>query len=149
MLMIALMVAAAAPNIVATLHDVGAARRGIVAELIKLPAGQDGPAYAQALVEAEGLISWIPSEPTVMSRPGASLGYRGRTAGNGRTVLVYYNPSRTSPMQVCRMRSTNMGMSDERYRALRWCAASLGVTLPKKPSPPVAVDKSSTAPSQK
>ena len=138
MLTIAILAAAATPHVVATFRDADATRLGIVAELIEKPTDSDGPSYAQTLLEAEGLTSWNPSEPTVTSRPEAPLAYSARTAGDGREVLVYYSAAPSGPARVCQMRGKSMGMSDARYRALRWCAASLGVTLPEKPPAPVA-----------
>lgn len=144
MMIIAILAAVGTPHVVTTFRDADATRLGIVAELIERPAGSDGPTYAQTLVEEEGLTSWNPSEPTATSRPGSPLAYRARTATDGREVLVYYSAAPDGSAKVCRMRGRSMGMSDARYRALRWCAASLGVTLPEKPPAPVAPDRNGT-----
>ncbi|MEG3089365.1 hypothetical protein [Sphingomonas sp. PB4P5] len=132
MLTAVLMLAAAADQqlVVASFTPPAANPDGMVAEQIKKPANVSPEAFADKLVEAEGLTSWRAMEP-INSPRGATLAYRSRQAGNGREVVVYYSPAAET---VCRIRRERGGLSDAHQAAIRWCAASLGVTLPK-PAP--------------
>ena len=121
-------------GIVATFSDREALREQVAAEQIDVPAQSTPERAAQDLVEAEGLKSWGPSDP-VRSQPGAALKWRARHAGDGREVVVYFAPDRQI---LCRIRRPRGGLSDAHQRAVRWCAASLGITLPPR-QPPVAI----------
>lgn len=133
MLSVMLMLAAAAdrPLVVATFASSATSPDGMVAEQIKRPATVSPEAFANDLVEAEGLTSWSATDP-ISSPPGATLGYRSRHAGNGHEVVVYYSLAAET---VCRIRRTRGGLSDAHQAAIRWCAALLGVTLPKPALP--------------
>ena len=64
----------------------------MVAEQIEKPASIPPEEFAAKLVEAEGLTSWSPQDPT-SSSPGERLPYKARHAANGREVVVYFSPS--------------------------------------------------------
>jgi hypothetical protein len=119
------------PQVVATFSITITNPDGTVAEQIKKSDDVTPEAFADKLVAAEGLTSWSLVDP-VSSAPGATLAYKGRHAGNGREVIVYYSPAAKT---VCRIRRQRGGLSDAHQAAVRWCAASLGITLPAKPSP--------------
>ncbi len=111
-------------------------REGIEAQVIGLPPALDAGAFAAQVVEAEHLTSWN-NGPMTEAEATGSLSYRALTAGDGRSVAVYYSQDPESPRAVCRLRTRQTGLSDARYRALRWCVGQLGVLIPDKPAPPV------------
>ena len=119
-------------QVIAAFDDPAAQREGIVAEQIRRPATISAEAFATKLVEAEGLTSWSPQDPT-RSTPGAQLTWRARHAGDGREVVVYFSPGKQT---VCRIRRKRGGLSDAHWRTIRWCAASLGITLPVERASP-------------
>lgn len=121
------------------LSDPAVAAEGIGAELIARPAGESGPAAAARLVEAEGLTPWNPAVPTTKFDPRTGVGYRARHAGDGREVVVYFAVAAPAdrPARLCRIRRQRGGISAAHYRAIRWCFAGLGMTLPARPAPPV------------
>jgi len=128
-----LLTAAIEPQIIATFNDSAATREGIKAEQIRLPTMISPEVFADELVEAEGLISWLP-EGQISSNPGEQLETRARFAANGREVVVYFSRNKRT---VCRIRRRHGGGSDAHWRAIRWCAASLDIALPAKRPPAI------------
>lgn len=127
-----LTVAAERLHVIATFNTTLPNPGKMVAETIEASADMSREEFAAQLVEAEGLISWSPQDP-VNSSPGAKLQFRARHAANGREFVVYFSPAAQT---VCRIRREQGGWSEIHQKAIRWCATSLGVTLPAK-GPPV------------
>lgn len=98
----------------------------MVAEQIEKPAHISSENFAAQLVEAEGLTSWNPQDP-VGSRPGAILPFKARHAADGREVVVYFSPAAQT---VCKISRERGGFSNIHQKAIRWCATSLGISLP-------------------
>ncbi|NJR77616.1 hypothetical protein [Sphingomonas corticis] len=109
---------------------------GMVAELLRRPAGESPERTAAALVAASGLVPWQGRDPAPLLRGG--LAVRTRHAADGREIAVFYLPGAADPPVVCRIRRDRGGASARHYRAVRWCAARLGITLPAVPPAPVA-----------
>jgi hypothetical protein len=135
--LIMLSVAAVDAKVIAKFDDSAAAREGIIAEQIMRQATIKAEAFADALVEAENLTSWSSQDPT-SSYPSSRFKWRARHAADGREVVVYFAPDKRS---VCRIRRQRGGLSEAHWRAIRWCAASLGITLPAGRQPPVQADR--------
>ena len=112
-------------------------REGIEAEVVGLPPALDAADFAARVVDAEHLTSWN-NGPMTEGEATGPLSYKAMTAGDGRSVVVYYSRDLGSPRAVCRLRIKQSGFSDARFRALRWCALQVGVLLPDEPAPPVA-----------
>ena len=112
-------------------------KEGIGAEVIGLPPALDAAEFAAQIVEAEHLKSWD-GGPMTDGEATSGLSYKALTAGDGRSVVVYYAHDPDGPKAVCRLRISQSGFSDTRYRAQRWCALQVGVLLPDEPPPPVA-----------
>ena len=129
-------VAAIEVMVIASFDDPSAAREGIIAEQIVIPATIEASAFANLLVEAEKLTSWSSQDPT-SSDPGSRLEWRARHAADGREVAVYFARGKRS---LCKIRRPQGGASEVHWRAIRWCAASLGITLPAERPPPIKVD---------
>jgi hypothetical protein len=121
-----LTIVAEQPHVVATFSTTLPNPDKMVAEQIEKPAGMSPEEYAAKVVEAEGLTSWSPQDPTGSS-PGERLPYRARHAANGREVVVYFSPTART---VCKIRREHGGLSDIHQKAIRWCAESLGISLP-------------------
>jgi len=118
----------------AVFPDAAAARQeGLSVEWIARPRGVSAALFAERLAAAEGLVSWSGADP-VRSRPGDPLQWRGRHAANGREVVVYFAPGKPA---VCRIRRQRGGVSDMQWRAMRWCAAGLGIDLAEQRPPPL------------
>lgn len=127
-----LTVAAERLHVIATFNTTLPNPDKMVAEQIETPADIPPEKFAAQLVEAEGLISWSPQD-AVNSSPGARLQFKARHAANGREVVVYFSPAAQT---VCKIRREHGGWSEIHQNAIRWCATSLGVSLPAK-GPPV------------
>jgi hypothetical protein len=111
---------------------------GIDAQVIDLPKAASADAFAEQVVQAERLKAWDDGPITDNKQPGP-LGYKATSEGSGKTVVAYYSREASGPRVVCRLRTKGAtGLSPARYRALRWCAEQVGVTLPMSPVPPVA-----------
>lgn len=121
-----LAVVADQPQVTATFAVTAPNPDAIIAEQIKNPGDTPPETFAEKLVEAEGLTSWSDQDP-ISSHRGANLAWKARRAANGREVIVYYSPSAPT---VCRIRRERGGISKIHQQAVRWCAASLGITLP-------------------
>jgi len=119
-------------QVTAAFADPANNREGLVAEQIRRPETISSEAFADELVEAEKLTSWSSQDPTT-SAPGERLAWRARHGASGREVVVYFSPDKQT---VCRIRRRRGGTSDPHYRAVRWCAASLGITLSAERAPP-------------
>ena len=126
-----LAVVAERPQVIATFNITASNPDAMLAEQIEKPANLSSEEFASKLVEAEGLTSWSPQDAT-SSRPGEILQYRARHAANGREVVVYFSPTVGS---VCRIRRERGGLSDIHQKAIRWCATSLGISLPAARAP--------------
>ncbi|MGH6966815.1 MAG: hypothetical protein ACREE0_20235 [Phenylobacterium sp.] len=110
---------------------------GIEAQAIGLPPASDAAEFAGQVVEAEHLTSWN-NGPMTEAEAIGSLSYKSLNAADGRTVIVYYSRDPSGPRAVCRLRVKQPnGLSDARFRALRWCALQVGVLLPDQPAAPV------------
>ena len=119
-----------------TLDGPDLVKEGIEAEVIGLPPTLDAADFAAQVVDAEHLAAWN-NGPMTEGEATAQLRYRAITAGDGRNVAVYYSSDPAGPRAVCRLRTTQTGLSEARYRALRWCALQVGVLIPDEPAPPV------------
>jgi hypothetical protein len=119
-----------------TLDGPDLVKAGISAEVIGLPPAIDAAAFAAQVVDGEHLKSFD-GGPMTDGEATSGLSYKALTAGDGRSVVVYYARDPGGPKTVCRLRITQSGFSDARYRALRWCALQVGVLLPDEPAPPV------------
>jgi hypothetical protein len=128
-----LTVAAEGLHVIATFNTTLANPDKMVAEQIEKPADILLENFAAQLVEAEGLASWSTQDP-VGSRPGAILPFKARHAANGREVVVYFSYNART---VCKVSRARGGFSNVHQEAIRWCATSLGISLPAK-HPPVA-----------
>jgi len=126
-----LTVVAEQPHVVATFNTTLPNPDKMIAEQIEEPASISPEEFAVKLVEAEGLISWSPQDPT-SSSPAGKLSYKTRHAANGREIVVYFSPAART---VCKIRRERGGLSDIHQKAIRWCATSLGISLPA-PRPP-------------
>ena len=128
-----LTVAAEKLHVIATFNAALPNPDKVVAEQIEKPADLSSESFAAQLVESEGLTSWNPQDP-VGSRPGAILPFKARHAANGHEVVVYFSPAAQT---VCKISRERGGFSHIHQKAIRWCATSLGISLPAK-RPPVA-----------
>ena len=126
-----LTVAAEKLHVIATFNTILPNPDKMVAQQIKKPADISSENFAAQLVEAEGLISWNPQD-SVGSRPGAILPFKARHAANGREVVVYFSHNART---VCKISRERGGFSSIHQKAIRWCATSLGISLPAKRSP--------------
>lgn len=110
---------------------------GIDAQVIRRPNAMSVDAFAEKVVHAEQLKAWD-GNPMVENKIPGPLGYKSLTQSDGRSVVVYYSRGANGPKVVCRLRTKGAtGLSDARYRALRWCAGQVGVELPTSAAPPV------------
>jgi hypothetical protein len=123
-------------HVLNTLAGDDLARMGIVADLVERPRHVAGEAFAQQLVDAEGLRTWNGEQIEGPSR--AAMSVKAVVAGNGREIDVYYL-ARPGPGDdhVCRLRLNRGGASTARWRAYRWCASSFGISTPETWPPPV------------
>lgn len=126
-------VVAEQPHVIATFNATLPNPDKMVAEQIEKPVNISPEKFATKLVEAEGLTSWSPQDST-SSSPGARLSYRARHAANGREVVVYFSPTART---LCKIRRERGGLSDIHQNAIRWCAASLGISLPAQRPPAI------------
>lgn len=128
--------AQAEPRVIARLEGDAFARAGIVAELIERPRGVSDEAFAQRLVDAEGLKPWA-DEPMGTAPAQRRVGSRAMFAGDGRAIIVNYRTGNTARRgRVCRQRLAPGPMSGANWAAHRWCASKLGLKLPKI-APPI------------
>lgn len=130
-----LLAALAGATVVARFPEASPAE-GLVAELLRRPAGQAPERTAMALIAASGLTPWQGRDPAPIVRGGFAV--QARHAGDGREIAVYYLPGAADAPVVCRIRRTRGGASTVHYRAVRWCLARLGVSAPAEPPPPIA-----------
>lgn len=123
------------PHVAATLQGPEFVGMGIVAELVERPAGISDQAFAQQLIDAEGLRPWDGEQ--LDFAPGAgSMGTKAVFSSDGREIIVKYVAGDVQrPGRVCRLRLSRGGMSRARWQAYRWCGSAFGITLPESPSP--------------
>jgi len=136
-LAILLMAQDAGFTVLATLDGADLQGEGIDAQVISLPKAVSADVFAEQVVRAEHLKAWNDGPIMENTRP-EPLGYKAITEGGGRSIAVYYSRAAKGPEVVCRLRTKGAtGLSAARYRALRWCAGQVGITLPTSPVPPV------------
>jgi hypothetical protein len=124
-------------TVLKTLDGADLVDAGIDAQVIDLPKATSAAVFAEQVVLAEGLKAWNDG-PISENTRAEPLGYKAISEGGGRSVVVYYSREANGPRVVCRLRTKGAtGLSAARYRALRWCAGQVGVTLPEAPVPPV------------
>lgn len=129
-----LLALAADATVVARFED-KAPREQLVAELLRRPPGEGPERTAERLIAASGLRPWQGHDAMPILRDGFAV--RMRHAADGREIAVYYLPGAADPPVVCRIRRRHGGVSAVHYRAVRWCVARLGITLPETPSAPI------------
>lgn len=135
-LLLSLASATEPPRIIETLSGEDIARAGLIVELVERPAGISGEAFAQQLIDAEGLRPWNGHQ--LNFGPDHGRGSKAVFAADGRQIIVYYGPEELSqPGRVCRLRASSGGLGNARWRAIRWCSAAFGIQLPETPPPPV------------
>ncbi|HEX6740598.1 MAG TPA: hypothetical protein VF079_02235 [Sphingomicrobium sp.] len=123
------------PQVLARLRGRQFARMGIVAELVKRPAGISDEAFAQRLIDAEGLRPWNGKQFEMPARKGG-MAAKAVFSVDGRELHVNYIEGAG---RVCRIRFAHGGVTPERWKAIRWCASAFGIELPAKIPPPVVV----------
>jgi hypothetical protein len=117
--------------------DASMAQEGVSAEFLILGESDDAEHFARSLIAEEGLSSWNGAGPMEMKAPNG-LNLIAVTAGDGRTVVSVYGRARGGGRPaVCRLRASTNGAGDAAWRAHRWCAEKLGVTLPVTRQPPI------------
>ena len=124
-----------APRILARLAGDEFVRMGIVAELIERPTGMSDEAFAQQLIDAEGLRPWNGQQVEMPARKGG-MAVKAVFSADGRELHVNYIEGAG---RVCRTRFAHGGVTPERWTAIRWCASAFGIALPAKIPPPVVV----------
>lgn len=125
-------------QIVQHLDDAASGAAGISAEMLAASRPSSVAAMINALVAREAYVGWSRREfSSTASRPVAVTAYH--DPRTGQSDGFYYRPDQPAdlPPQVCRVRTGTDFANPERYVAIRWCHARLGVELPPTPPPPV------------
>lgn len=125
------------PRVIAVLDGDEFARMGIVAELVERPAGISDAAFAQQLIDGEGLQPWNGQQLNSAPSEGR-MGTKSVFSADGRVIIVkYVTGDMQRPGRVCRLRLARAGMSRALWNAHRWCGSVFGLTLPQAPPPPI------------
>jgi hypothetical protein len=131
----------AEPRVIARLKGDAFARAGIVAELVERPRGVSDEAFAQQLIDAEGLRPWN-GEQTGSAPAKGRMGYKAVSAKDGRAIIVKYMGGDAGRHgRLCRLRLAPGPMSPLNWDAHRWCASKFGLTLPKTAPPIVRTNR--------
>jgi hypothetical protein len=135
--LVLLAAAQAGLQILATFGGRELERSGIQADLLALPVGLSEAEFADRLIADSGLVGVNGSGSTTYG--DAVVQIRSLFTPDGRTIAIYFAPDGRHGHKVCRIRARTSGANAAHYRALRWCTAAFGVSMPATPPPPVAV----------